>query len=37
MTVEHFLSLIFGDLVIYFTRFLNLVRDALGLPPSEEE
>ena len=37
MTLEHFLSLIFGDLIIYFTNFLNLMRDAMGMPPITDE
>lgn len=37
MTVEHFLALIFSDLIIYATRFLNLIRDLFGLPPITDE
>lgn len=37
MTLEHFLALIFGDLITYATRFLNLIRDAMGLPPITDE
>lgn len=31
MTLDHFLSLIFGDLTIYFTRFIELIKGAMGI------
>lgn len=37
MTVDHFLALLFGELIAHATKFLNLMRDVFGLPPITDE